>query len=135
MLIVFFLFVNRSLLHGVFKANGWISFLKKKDGKHSLMDSFSLMIDDVDHVDEIQINGVNFDYDYPKFLLHLEDYSFNVEKWKSISKFLVLTKLDFNQERYLKKRFFGKEFENFDCPTLTKNYLWCVTMSHTFHYI
>ena len=29
-------------------------FLKKKDGKHSLMDSFSLMIDDVDHVDEIQ---------------------------------------------------------------------------------
>ena len=72
-------------------------FLKKKDGKHSLMDSFSLTIDDV------QINGVNFDYDYPKFLLCLEDYSFNVEKCKSISEFLVLTKLDFNQERYLKK--------------------------------
>ena len=46
---------------------------------------------------------------------------------------MVLTKLDFNQECYLKKRFFGKEFENFDCPTLTKNSLWCVTMSHTFH--
>ena len=91
------------------------------------------MIDDIDHVDEIQINGVNFDYDYPKFLLHLEDYSFNVEKCKSISEFLVLTKLDFNQEHYLKKRFFGKEFENFDCSTLTKNYLLCMTMSHTFH--
>ena len=82
---------------------GGYLFLKKKDGKHSLMDSFSLMIDKVDHVDEIQINGVNFDYDYPKFLLRLEDYSFNVEKCKSISEFLVLTKLDFNQERYLKK--------------------------------
>ena len=82
---------------------GGYLFLKKKDGKHSLMDSFSLTIDNIDHVDEIQINGVNFDYDYPKFLLHLEDYSFNVEKCKSISEFLVLTKLDFNQERYLKK--------------------------------
>ena len=56
-----------------------------------------------------------------------------MEKCKSISEFLALTKLDFNQECYLKKRFFGKEFENFDCPTSTKNYLWCVTMSHTFH--
>ena len=82
---------------------GGYLFFKKKDGKHSLMDSFSLMIDDVDRVDDIEINGVNFDYDYPKFLLRLEDYSFNVEKCESISEFLVLTKLDFNQERYLNK--------------------------------
>ena len=70
---------------------GGYLFLKKKDGKHSLMDSFSLVIDDIDHVDEIQINGLNFDYDYPKFLLCLEDYYFNGEKCKSISEFLVLT--------------------------------------------
>ena len=63
---------------------GGYIFLKKKFGKHSLMDSFSLTIDDIDHIDEIQINGVNFDYDYSKFLLHLEGYSFNVEKCKSI---------------------------------------------------
>ena len=45
----------------------------------------------------------------------------------------MLTKMDFEQERYIKKRLYGKEFENMDCPDLVKNYLHGVTSLHTFN--
>ena len=47
--------------------------------------------------------------------------------------FLLLSKMDFEQERYIKKRLYGREFENMDCPKLVKNYLRCITLSHTFN--
>ena len=97
------------------------------------MDSFVLTVDDVDHVDEIQINGLGFDYEYPKSLVHLDEFAFNVERCKNVDEFLILTKLDFEQEHYIKRRLFGKEFENMDCPILTRNYLHSVTLGHTFN--
>ena len=39
---------------------GGYTFLRKKHGRMSMMDSFCLELDDVSHVDEIQINGMNF---------------------------------------------------------------------------
>ena len=44
----------------------------------------------------------------------------------------MLTKMDFEQEWYIKKKLHGKEFENMDCPDLVKNYLCGVTLLHTF---
>ena len=41
-------------------------------------------------------------------------------------------KMDFQQERHLKKRMFGREFENHDCLSLTKNNLRCITLDQTF---
>ena len=50
----------------------------------------------------------------------------------SLSEFVVLMKMDFQQERHLRKRIFGQEFENHDCLSLTKNYLRCITLDLTF---
>ena len=115
------------------KLMGCYCFLKTKKGKKSLMESVKLTMDEVDHVDEVQINGVHFDYKYFRSILHLDDFAFNVERCKNISEFLVLTKKDFEQEQYIKTRLYGKEFENMDCPNLVKNYLRGVMLSHTFN--
>ena len=85
-----------------------------------MMDSFHLELDDVSHVDEIQINGMNFCYEHTLYLHRLEGHSFIVEKCMSLSEFVVLTKMDFQQERHLKKRMFGREFENHDFRVLRK---------------
>ena len=108
-------------------------FLKRKDGKTALMDNVNLTIDEVDHVDEIQISGLHLDYEYFKTALRLDDFAFNVERCKNPTEFLVLTKMDFEQERYIKKRMYVKEFETMDCPSLVKNYLCAVMVSHTFN--
>ena len=97
------------------------------------MDSVNLTIDEVDHVDEIQINGLHLDYEYFKTALGLDDFAFNVEHCKNLTEFLVLTKMDFEQECYIKKRMYGKEFENMDCPSLVRNYLHAVTLLHMFN--
>ena len=91
---------------------GGYCFLKMKKGKKSLMESVKLTMDEVDHMDEVQINGVHFDHEYFRSILHLDDFAFNVEQCKNVSGFLVLTKMDFEQEWYIKKRLYGKEFEN-----------------------
>ena len=61
------------------KLMGGCCFLKKKSGKHSLMDSVFLTVDDTDHIDELQMNGVGFDYNYPKVLIRLDEFALNVE--------------------------------------------------------
>ena len=43
---------------------GGYAFLRKKHGHMSMMDTFRLELDDVNHVDEIQINGMNFCYEH-----------------------------------------------------------------------
>ena len=75
--------------------------------RNPVLDSFRLELDDVSHVDEIQINGMNFCYEHTLSLHRLEGHSFNVERCMSLSEFVVLTKMDFQQERHLKKRMFG----------------------------
>ena len=114
------------------KLMGAYTFLRKKLGRMSMMDSFRLELDDVSHVDEIQINGMNFCYEHPLSLHRLKKHLFNVERCVSLSEFVVLTKMDFQQERHLKTRMFGREFENHDCPSLMKNYLRCITLDQTF---
>ena len=115
------------------KLMGGYCFLKTKKGKKSLMESVKLTMDEVDHVDEVQINGVHFDYEYFGSILHLDDFAFNVERCKKVLEFLVLTKIHFEQEQYIKKRLYGKEFENMDCHDVVKNYLHGVTLLHTFN--
>ena len=123
----------RSALYGLLKVNGWMLLFKEKEWKHSLMDSILLTVDNTDHIDEFQINGVGFDYNYPKFLIRLDEFVLNVERCNNVNEFLILTKLDFEQEQYLKRRLFGKELENMDCLMLTRNYLCSVTLGHTFN--
>ena len=72
-----------------------------------MMDSFRLELDDVNHVDEIQINGMNLCYEHTLSLHRLEEHLFNVERTMFLSELVVLTKMDFQQERRLKKRMFG----------------------------
>ena len=83
------------------KLMGGYMFLRKKRGHMSMMDSFHLELDDVSHVDEIQINGMNLCYEHTLSLHRLEGHSFNVER--CMSEFVVLMKMDFQQERLLKK--------------------------------
>ena len=90
---------------------GSYTFLRKKRGRMSMMDSFHLELDDVSHVDEIQINGMNFCYKHTLSLHRLEGHSFNVERCMSLSEFVVLTKMDFQQERHLKKECLDKNLK------------------------
>ena len=85
------------------KLMGGYTFLRKKHERMSMMDSFHLELDDVSHVDEIQIKGMNLCYEHMLSLHRLEGHLFNVERCMSLSEFVVLTKMDFQQERHLKK--------------------------------
>ena len=40
--------------------------------------------------------------------------------------------MDFPQEVYIKRRLFGRQFENMACPSLTKCYMRCITIGQTF---
>ena len=44
----------------------------------------------------------------------------------------MLIKMDFPQEVYIKRRLFGRQFENMACPSLTKCYMRCITIGQTF---
>ena len=52
---------------------GGYTFLRKKRGCMSMMDSFRLELDDASHVDKIQINGMNLCYEHTLSLQPLED--------------------------------------------------------------
>ena len=107
-------------------------FLRCKGSRKSLMEKAGITVNDVDYVDETQINGLYIDYEYSNIILRLDEFVFNAGRCKDIINFLLLSKMDFEQERYIKKRLYGREFENMDCPKLVKNYLHCITLNHTF---
>ena len=44
----------------------------------------------------------------------------------------MLTKHDFIRESDIKKKMFGKCFENHDCPELTRHFLNAITLGQTF---
>ena len=104
-------------------------FLRKKNGKVSMMESFKMSMKDVEFVQEVQINsGASYDETFNE--LHTK--SFNTEKCRNILDFITLIKMDFPQEAYIKRRLFGKRFENMACPSLTKCYMRCITIGQTF---
>ena len=74
---------------------------------------------DLDYVDQIQMNGLHVDYEYSRHTLRLDEFALNVECCRNFKEFLLLTKLDFPQERYMRV-LYGKEFENMDWRDLVK---------------
>ena len=112
---------------------GGFCFLRCKGSRKSLIEKAGITVNDVDYVDETQINGLYIDYEYSNIILRLDEFAFNAEHCKDVIDFLLLSKMDFEQERYIKKRLYGREFENMDCSKLVKNYLRCITLSHTFN--
>ena len=98
-----------------------------------MMEKAGITVNDVDYVDGTQINELYIDYEYSNIVLRLNEFAFNAERCKDVIDFLLLRNMDFEQERYIKKRLYGREFENMDCPKLVKNYLRCITLSHTFN--
>ena len=104
--------------------------LRKKNGNHSLMDSFKMSINEVDHVQDVQINYGAYTQSHPSS--KLVEYAFNIENCSSLRDFVLLTKMDFSQEHYIKRHLFGKSFENMECPSLTKCYMRCITIGQTF---
>ena len=104
-------------------------FLRKKNGKVSMMESFKMSMKDVEFVQEVQINsGASHDETFNE--LHTK--SFNTEKCRNILDFITLIKMDFPQEAYIKRRLLGRRFENMACPSLTKCYMRCITIGQTF---
>ena len=104
-------------------------FLRKKNCKVSMMESFKMSMKDVEFVQEVQINsGASHDETFNE--LHTK--SFNTEKCRNILDFITLIKMDFPEEAYIKRRLFGRRFENMACPSLTKCYMRCITIGQTF---
>ena len=127
--IFFFLHHNRLLLCGIPTANGRKFVFKEKNGKVSMMESFKMSMKDVEFVQEVQINsGASHDETFNE----LYTKSFNIEKCRDILDFITLIKMDFPQEAYIKRRLFGRQFENMTCPSLTKCYMRCITIGQTF---
>ena len=89
--------------------------------------------EDANLIDELMINGVRMDNDFFNDIVRLEEYAFNVERCNDMTEFLLLTKMDFTTESSIKSRLFGRQFENMDCPDLTKCYLRAITLSQTFN--
>ena len=63
----------------------------------------------------------------------MHKYGCSIEKCNNMTDFLLLTKHDFEREKCLKKRMFGKHFENHDSPQLTRCYLRAITIGQTFN--
>ena len=53
--------------------------------------------------------------------------------YRAVMCLLLLTKMDFMKESSIKSRLFGRQFENMDCPDLTKCYLRAITLSQMFN--
>ena len=105
-------------------------YYEKKNGNRSLMDSFNMSINEVYYVQDVQINyGA---CTQSRASNKLAEYAFNVENCSSLCYFVLLTKMDCSQERYIKRRLFGKSFENMECPSLMKCYMRCITIGQTF---
>ena len=104
-------------------------FLRKRNGKVSMMESFKMLMKDVEFVQEVQINsGASHDETFNE----LSTKSFNTEKCRNILDFITLIKMDSPQEAYIKRRLFGRPFENMACPSLTKCYMRCTMIGQTF---
>ena len=105
-------------------------FLRKRNGKVSMMESFKMSMNDVEFVQEVQINSASNENN--ETLNELSTKSFNTEKCRNILDFITLIKMDFPQEAYIKRKLFGRRFENMACPSLTKCYVRCITTGQTF---
>ena len=104
-------------------------FLRNRNSKLSMMESFKMLMKDVEFVQEVQINsGASHNETFNE----LSTKSFNTEKCRNILDFITLIKMDFPQEVYVKRRLFGRRFENMACPSLTKCYMRCITIGQTF---
>ena len=104
-------------------------FLRKRNSKVSMMESFKMLMKDVEFVQEVQINsGASHDETFNE----LSTKSFNTEKCRNILDFITLIKMDFPQDVYIKRRLFGRWFENMACPSLTKCYMRCIMIGQTF---
>ena len=104
-------------------------FLRKRNSKLSMMESFKMLMKGVEFVQEVQINsGASHDETFNE----LSTKPFNAEKCRNILDFIMLIKMDFPQEVYIKRRLFGRWFENMACPSLTKCYMRCITIGQTF---
>ena len=104
-------------------------FLRKRNGKVSTMELFKMLMKDVEFVQEVQINnGASHDETFNE----LSTKSFNTEKCRNILDFIMLIKMDFPQEVYIKRRLFGRQFENMACPSLTKCYMRFIMIGQTF---
>ena len=104
-------------------------FLWKRNGKVSMMESFKMLMKDVEFVQEVQINS---GASHGETFNELSTKSFNTEKCRNILDFITLIKMDFPQEAHIKRRLFGRQFENMACPSLTKCYMRCITIGQTF---
>ena len=104
-------------------------FLRKRNSKLSMMESFKMIMKDVEFVQEVQINS---GASHAETFNELSTKSFNTEKCRNILDFITLIKMDFPQEVYIKRRLFGRQFENMACPSLTKCYMRCITIGQTF---
>ena len=105
-------------------------FLWKRNGKVSMMESFKMLMNDVEFVQEVQINSAS--HENNETLNELSTKSFNTEKCRNILDFITLIKMDFPQEAYIKRRLFGRRFENMACPSLTKCHMKCIMIGQTF---
>ena len=105
-------------------------FLRKRNGKVSMMESFKMLMNDVEFVQEVQLNSAS--HENNETLNELSTKSFNTEKCRNILDFITLIKMDFPQEAYIKRRLFGRQFENMACPSLTMSYMRCITIGQTF---
>ena len=79
------------------------------------------------------INGLIFEYGLFDSMIQLDKYTFSIEKCECIIDFLLLSRRNFLIEAHLKKKLFGRSFENMDCPSLTGCFACRITLSQTFN--
>ena len=96
-----------------------------------MMESFKMLMIDVEFVQEVQINS-GASHENNETLNELSTKSFNAEKCRNILDFIMLIKMNFPQEAYIRRRLFGRWFENMACPSLTKCYKRFIMIGQTF---
>ena len=82
-------------------------FLRKRNGKVSMIESFKMLMKDVEFVQEVQINsGASHDETFNE----LSTTSFNTEKCRNMLDFITLIKNGFSSRSVHKKKAVWKAF-------------------------
>ena len=70
-------------------------------GKKPLYKEQMFYVEDIDLIDHLMINGVSVEHDSLESLIRLEENAFSVEKCDDMVDFLLLSKMDFEEESKL----------------------------------
>ena len=131
-----FLLLGRRYIALLKEMGGCFALIGKDSKTKPLYKEQKFYLEDIELSEVLTINQnhIKSYYKQEKELVEkMNTYGCSIEKCDNIIDLLLLSKHDFEREKSLKMKMFGKKFENHDSPELTRCYLQAITLGQTFN--